>query len=249
MDIPEDHPRYLSLMARELIAEGVEKGLVDRTGLIAHGRGEAFDYIIGEATIEQALPGIRAGAGALVTAEHPIISVNGNTAVLAGRDIAELSSAHGIPIEVNLFHRTEDRVVRLVELMRSHGAEEVLGVDPDEAIPGLSHARSLCSKEGIYSADAVLVPLEDGDRALALREMGKTVIAIDLNPLSRTAGTAVITIVDNVVRAVPAIKKEMDMMSKEDALKVLEGFDNEDSLNSIIEFMADRLRELGKTIV
>lgn len=49
----------------------------------------------------------------------------------------------------------------------------------------------------------VLVPLEDGDRTEALRRMGKTVIAIDLNPLSRTSRAANITIVDNVIRAVP----------------------------------------------
>jgi 4-phosphopantoate--beta-alanine ligase len=37
--------------------------------------------------------------------------------------------------------------------------------------------------------------------------MNKTVIAIDLNPLSRTAKTASITIVDNVIRAIPNIGK------------------------------------------
>ena len=31
-------------------------------------------------------------------------------------------------------------------------------------------------------ADTVLVPLEDGDRTEALVKMGKTVVAIDLNP-------------------------------------------------------------------
>ena len=37
--------------------------------------------------------------------------------------------------------------------------------------------------------------------------MSKTVVAIDLNPLSRTARTASVTIVDNVVRAIPNIKR------------------------------------------
>ena len=61
---------------------------------------------------------------------------------------------------------------------------------------------------GILIADTVFVPLEDGDRTEALRSMGKTVIAVDLNPLSRTAQLASITIVDNVVRAMPLLISE-----------------------------------------
>ena len=49
--IPKSHPRYLSLMTREKISDAMKKGLVHETGLIAHGRGEAFDYLIGEKTI------------------------------------------------------------------------------------------------------------------------------------------------------------------------------------------------------
>jgi len=46
--IPRSHPRYKSLMTRELIVEGVKKGITSTQGLIAQGRGEAFDYLIGE---------------------------------------------------------------------------------------------------------------------------------------------------------------------------------------------------------
>jgi len=46
--IPKSHPRYFSLMTREKISHAMKKGLVHETGLIAHGRGEAFDYILGE---------------------------------------------------------------------------------------------------------------------------------------------------------------------------------------------------------
>ena len=56
-------------------------------------------------------------------------------------------------------------------------------------------------------ADVVFVPLEDGDRCLALKKMGKKVITIDLNPLSRTSKTANITIVDNIIRALPLLIK------------------------------------------
>ena len=48
---PKNHPRYKSLMVREHLADMVEQGLVTPTGLISHGRGEAFDYLMGEKTI------------------------------------------------------------------------------------------------------------------------------------------------------------------------------------------------------
>jgi 4-phosphopantoate--beta-alanine ligase len=56
--------------------------------------------------------------------------------------------------------------------------------------------RRMVDPDGIYIADVVLVPLEDGDRTEALVKMGKKVIAIDLNPLSRTSQKASITIVE-----------------------------------------------------
>ena len=241
MDIPRDHPRYLSLSSRERIADGVEQGLVDRTGLIAHGRGEAFDYLLGEATIEPAEVATGAAAAALVLAKRPVVSVNGNTAVLAGDTIAALSRTHGVPVEVNIFHRTEERVIRLVDHMTSLGLDSVLGLEPDATIPGLAQPRSRCCKEGMFNADVVLVPLEDGDRAGALKAMGKTVVTIDLNPLSRTARTANITIVDNVVRAIPGIDHVMSILSRSDAEDILSSFDNEENLKETMEFIARRL--------
>ena len=241
MDIPVDHPRYLSLTSRERIADGVDAGLVDRTGLIAHGRGEAFDYLLGETTIPPAEVAIRAAAAALALADSSVISVNGNTAVLSGDTIAALSRNHSIPVEVNIFHRTEGRVARLVEHMMSFGLENVLGIDPDAIIPGLAQPRAACCEVGIYNADVVLVPLEDGDRAEALKAMGKTVVTIDLNPLSRTARTADITIVDNVVRAIPNIDTAMGEMSMDEAEGILSSFDNEKNLRETMEFIARRM--------
>ncbi len=51
------------------------------------------------------------------------------------------------------------------------GAEEVLGVGDDASctIPELFSERRRVSCRGIYIADVVLVPLEDGDRTEALR--------------------------------------------------------------------------------
>jgi 4-phosphopantoate--beta-alanine ligase len=118
--------------------------------------------------------------------------------------VAELAAAIPAKVEVNLFHRTPKRISGLVGLMVAAGVD-ALGNELDFQIPGLSSKRGRCCSAGIGGADVVLVPLEDGDRCQALVEMGKRVITIDLNPLSRTARTAHITIVDEVGRALPRL--------------------------------------------
>ena len=181
-DIPHDHPRYESLLAREKVAAGVKMGITSIQGLIAQGRGESFDYLIGERSTESALYAERAAVAALLLAENPVISVNGNVAALAPDKVVTLADITGARIEVNLFHRTDTRVHLIIEQLKASGAAEVLGKNPDASLE-LSHDRRLVSSKGIYTADVVLVPLEDGDRCEKLVEMGKTVITIDLNPL------------------------------------------------------------------
>ena len=212
-DIPRSHPRYASLVARERVAEGVRRGYTSTQGLIAQGRGECFDYLIGERTTAAALEAIRAAAAMLLLAEQPALSVNGNVAALAAEEMVDLAAALKIPLEVNLFHRSEERVRKIADLLREKGAAQVLGERPDAAVPGLDHARALATRGGIYDADVVLIPLEDGDRCEALVAMGKKVIAIDLNPLSRTAKKAMVSIVDNIVRAVPLLTEQVRMLS------------------------------------
>ncbi|MCD6481348.1 MAG: phosphopantothenate/pantothenate synthetase [Thermoplasmata archaeon] len=240
--IPPSHPRYESLMLRNRIAEGVEKGIVHPTGLIAHGRGEAFDYLIGEKTQPFAEKAIVAAAAYLKMAEHPVISVNGNTAVLSGREIVELAQASNAIIEVNLFHRSGERIKKIINLLRGFGGEKILGMEGDARIEGIEHDRAICSREGIYSADVILVPLEDGDRCEALKKMGKIVLTIDLNPLSRTARTADVTIVDNIVRAIPLIKKFYLEMERPD--EVIEKWDNANNLKEALHFISRRLQEM-----
>jgi len=80
--IPKSHPRYNSLMTRQKITDALEKGFVHKTGLIAHGRGEAFDYIFGEQTISLADDAEKAAAAVLLMAKKPVISVNGNVVAL-----------------------------------------------------------------------------------------------------------------------------------------------------------------------
>ncbi len=233
--IPKDHPRYISLMIRERLVRGYESGIVCTQGLIAHGRGEAFDYLIGEKTTKAAMHATRAAVATLLMTAHPVISVNGNTAALVPDDIVRLSESISAPLEVNLFHRTEERIDKIISHLKAHGATNILGKKADSSISGITHERGKVEKKGIYGADAVLVALEDGDRCEALVHMGKTIIAIDLNPLSRTSRTANITIVDNVVRAIPNMVKlseELRYMNKREMKEIIDAFDNELNLQS-----------------
>jgi 4-phosphopantoate--beta-alanine ligase len=233
---------------REAMSEMVKNGIVAPTGLIAHGRGEAFDYLLGEETSDNARRAERAAVALLLEARNPVISVNGNTAALAGKEIIALSKLIKAKVEVNLFHRSPERIEKVVAFMESLGAKGVLGRHADTTIPGIASDRALCSKEGIYSADVVLIPLEDGDRAEALAKFGKKVIAIDLNPLSRTTRAAQISIVDELTRAISNMIAMWPELSREEAIrrKVLSDFDNQRNLKSSLELICDRLTELAE---
>jgi 4-phosphopantoate--beta-alanine ligase len=133
-------------------------------------------------------------------------------------------------------------------MLCKNGAKAVYGINPTARIPGLNHDRALCEKEGIFTADVVLVPLEDGDRCQALRTMGKTVIAIDLNPLSRTAQVANITIVDNVIRAVPRVYhwvQELKGAKQSELEKLLHTWNNGKNLGLVLAFLSKRLNSLS----
>jgi len=243
--ISKKHPRYKSLLQREKLVEGHEKGITVLAGLIAHGRGEAFDYLIGEKTIEPAKKAIGASAALLLLAENPVISVNGNTAVLCPKELVKLAEEANAKLEVNLFYRSEEREKKIAELLKAHGASKVYGVSPTKEIEGIASDRRKVDKEGIYKSDVVLVAIEDGDRTEALVKHGKKVIAIDLNPLSRTARNATITIVDNVLRAVPALIEEVRELKKNPSLasKILAGYDNIATLHEVLNHIKERLEK------
>jgi 4-phosphopantoate---beta-alanine ligase len=238
--IPANHPRFESLRIRELLANGIKRQIVVPQGLLAHGRGEAFDYILGERTGKAALGATRAGAALLLTANHPVISVNGNTAALVPKQISKLASITGSQVEVNLFHRSLDRERKIAGLLRKFGVREVMGVGKEASskIQGVSSLRRRVDPRGIGSADVVLVPLEDGDRASALESDGKKVIAIDLNPLSRTSRVASITIVDNIVRAIPHLVTEATKLkgrSPRYLSSLVSNFDNKRNLSLVMK--------------
>lgn len=204
------HPRYASLVVRARLAEALREGTVVAEGLIAQGRAEAFDYLLGERTIPSARRAERVAAHWLRAARHPVISVNGNVAALASPLVARLArSLPRLGVEVNLFHRTSERLSKIGRRLRAAGVPEVLGLGGTVRIPGLPSDRARVDPEGIGRADVCIVPLEDGDRAGALHALGKRIISIDLNPLSRTSETADLPIVDELTRALKAISLDV----------------------------------------
>jgi 4-phosphopantoate--beta-alanine ligase len=224
-------------MVRERLSEMVDKGLVTQTGLISHGRGEAFDYLMGERTLRSSLNAEKAAAAYLLNAKNPVVCVNGNAAALDPGNLITLAREIPAKIEVNIFHRTEKRMGLLISYLEEKGAENVLGRDPDARIPGLNSDRALCTKAGIYDSDVILVPIEDGDRAKALADMGKVVISIDLNPLSRTSKTATVSISDEMTRALEnMISAVREMRGRSDLIRdTITSFSNEKNRKETVE--------------
>ena len=199
------HPRYKPLLLRHRLEQAAKKGMLAASALIAHGRGEAFDYLLGEVTTPSALIATQQAAARLKSAKRPILSLNGNVVALAGRELLLVADALKCPVEVNIFYRTPERMAALLNHLQDIKQKlnidvEILGADPDAKIPGLEGPRANCTNKGIFSSDVILVPLEDGDRCEALVAMGKFVIVVDLNPLSRSARMGNLTIVDELTR-------------------------------------------------
>ena len=240
MKLPKSHPRYESLKTRDLISKGVEKGITSMHGLIAHGRGEALDYLIGERTNKFAKNSIKAAAALLLIAKHPVISVNGNTAALAPRELVQLSKLINAPLEINIFHISKQRELKIKKHLEKYGGKNILMAQKNTIIKFLDSNRKYVNPKGILKSDVVFVPLEDGDRTEALIKNGKKVITVDLNPLSRTAQKASITIVDNITRTIPSLINVINRLKKYNKNKlksVIRNYDNEKNLNNVIKLI------------
>lgn len=246
MLIPKSHPRASSLNIRERLVRGYRYGLVAEEGLLAHGRGETFDYLIGEKTPKSSQSAIKAAAKELLLAKSPVISVNGNFAALCTKDIVQLARITGAKIEVNLFYASKRRKKAIAAVLKKGGAKEVLGLEPkfSRKIPKLDSSRRVVDERGIFTADVVLVPLEDGDRTIALKKFGKKVITFDLNPISRTAQTADITIVDNVIRGMHLLVQTCKMLKRTGTKKSFQ-FDNKKNLTKSILVIKNNLGRLA----
>jgi 4-phosphopantoate--beta-alanine ligase len=240
------HPRYQSLLSRHRLEQAAKQGMLADSALIAHGRGEAYDYLIGEKTSPNALEATKNALAHLIAGKKPVISLNGNTTALAGYELMKIAEYLQCPIEVNIFYRTEQRISALFGYLdvikQEHGINvNILGKNPDTKIPGLKGPRAKCCTEGIYSSDVILVPLEDGDRCEALVAMGKTVIVVDLNPLSRSAKMASITIVDEISRV---SKSMLNLIQANDLPSIRLEFNNDKNLQTSVNIIAGNYRNV-----
>lgn len=229
--VPLTHPRAKSLIIREKLVEGFRNGIVVPEGLIAHGRGEAFDYLLGEKTTKYAYEAEKVAVCLLLLSNKSIISVNGNTAALCAKDLVNLSNITNSKIEVNLFHKSLTRSRAIARILKKEDANEVLGLNAKlrSTLRYISSNRKFVDKNGIMNSDTVFVALEDGDRTESLVKMGKKVISIDLNPLSRTAIASNVTIVDNIVRAMTnmiKISKQLVNRDRSYLSQQIKNFDN-----------------------
>lgn len=252
-EIPRDHPRYQSLITRERIIDGMHNRIVAEAGLLAAGRGEAFDYLLGEETPPFALEQERLAIIYLLLAKKPVISVNGNVAVLCPDEIIELGKLINAPLEINLFYRTRERELAIETAMKEAGAEKLLGIDPKRqtTIEEISHQRRIVDVNGIAISDCVFVPLEDGDRTQALKHLQKEVVTVDLNPLSRTSLAASVSITNNISRAVTEmvdIARELKNLPIEELLVERSKLDNRKLLKTALKFMSNRLMKFATEI-
>ena len=238
--INKSHPRYESLVLREKIVKASKRGYLADSAMIAHGRGEAFDYLIGEKTTYPAKRAMYVAISSLILSKNPVISVNGNTTALVCEDIIKLAKTIDAKIEINLFYRTDERVKIITEIYKKNGYDDILGTLDDEMeyLSEIKNNRSSASKRGILKADTILIPLEDGDRAEILKNTNKKIITIDLNPLSRTSQMSDISIMDNIVRAIPfmiKIAEDLKTQNEEVLKEIVNEFDNEENLKESLE--------------
>jgi 4-phosphopantoate---beta-alanine ligase len=120
-------------------------------------------------------------------------------------------------------------------MLKKEDANEVLGLDAKlrSTLRYISSNRKFVDKNGIMNSDTVFVALEDGDRTESLVKMGKKVISIDLNPLSRTAIASNVTIVDNIVRAMPNMIKISKQLVNRDRSYLSQQIKNFDNMQNI----------------
>ena len=176
-------------------------------------------------------------------------------AQLVPEELVELSKVSGAKLEINLFYREPGREAAILEVLKSAGAEEVLGTEEriklGASIPELTSDRRIVDPDGILKADLVFVPLEDGDRTEALVAMGKKVVTVDLNPISRTPRKADISIIDNITRALPLIStyiRKMKDLSRKELEEIIGKYKNRDVLKRSLLYISDHVRDLSETI-
>jgi 4-phosphopantoate--beta-alanine ligase len=162
--------------------------------------------------------------------------------------ILSLATTLDAPLEINLFHPGKQRETAIEKLLKKRGAKTVLKPDGG-MLNNVRSNRQMISSIGQKKADLIFVPLEDGDRTEALITMGKKVITIDLNPLSRTSMRATVTIVDHIARSLPLLIDTIKNFQTKDKTyleKLIRDYSNEDILKDSLAHIIKRLTILSK---
>ena len=118
------HPRYHSLWLRHKLELAQHAGMLANSAMIAHGRGEAFDYLLGEKTTDSARHATKIAAAKLQDATKPIICLNGNTTALAADTMLQIAEHLQCPIEINIFYRTNERMKALINYLSERKEED-----------------------------------------------------------------------------------------------------------------------------
>ena len=108
----------------------------------------------------------------------------------------------------------------------------------------LDFDKDLSEQNLLYPTRCILANLfrdyiaTEEDRAEILKEGGKNILTIDLNPLSRTSKMSDVSIMDNIVRAIPFMTKIAEDLKTQDKAVLYElvnEFDNEENLKESLE--------------
>jgi len=242
LNIPKSHPRFVSLSIREKIVRGYNDGLVAKEGLLAHGRGEAFDYLVGEKTSKTAKVAIMAAAAKLLSAQNPVISVNGNVAALCPKEVVQLAKATKAKIEVNLFYYDEVRKKKIEKSLKKAGAKQVLGTNPRSycKIGNLDSPRRIVEQDGPFAAALVPLNIHAAPRPAPLPPPGPPFLPFSLPPLSLPSPKATITLFSNFLLS---LKLLVSACKKSKPAKT--NFNNRRALSSAVSEIKNNLRRRG----
>ena len=71
-----------------------------------------------------------------------------------------------------------------------------------------------------------------------MKKSEKNILTIDLNPLSRTSKMSDVSIVDNIVRAIPLMTKiayDLKNQKRKELIEMVNDFDNDENLNDSLK--------------
>ena len=112
---------------RHRLERAAKRGMLADSAMIAHGRGEAFDYMLGEQTTPNAMEATKHAWLHLNTAKRPVLCVNGNVTALACDEmLQQLAQILKCPVEINIFYRTPERMEALLAFIDER--KKALGV-------------------------------------------------------------------------------------------------------------------------